>query len=156
MYVRVTGTGKRPSVARQLQRVLAEPVLPAEHEEQHGSQPKHVSMCGPGSRYRRRLRADSARGDVRDHRAGERDGDHHKQPVSELLVQRQGEDEEADVAMEDGIHQAEVAPVEPEQERLPVGDRDAACHKDPGAGRDRQVGGQHGVTQPGAAGTASR
>jgi hypothetical protein len=138
----VAGAWKRRAAAGKLDPELAEPVPPREEHEQQRSEPEHVGTGGARGRDRRRGRPDRAVGDVRDERGGHRDRGREQQPVGDALVEREAEDEEADVPVEQRIDDAEVRAVQPEQDVLPVADDDAAADEQSGADADSQLHGE--------------
>ena len=156
VHLRVAGTGQLPAVARQLETEPGEPVLPGGDHEQQGAEHEQVRVRAPRGRDRRWLRADRACGGMREDRADEREPHREEKPVGDLLVQRQGEDEESDIPVEDRIGDPKVAPVQPQEDLLPAGVHHAAADHEPGSHRERQVCRQHDAPQADRAGVVPR
>jgi len=149
---RVAGAGHRIARARQLEGELAQPVLPRDEHQDQRPEDAHVCLRGARGRHRRRLRADPAGRGVRGEGGGQRDRRGQQQPLGDPLVQRQREDEEADVLVKQGIGHAEVGPVQPQHDVLPVRAHRAAGDDESHACADRQLHDQQDAAQadPGA------
>jgi hypothetical protein len=143
----VARPGHLRATVRQLEGELAEPVLPRDQRQHDRTEPEDVSVGRPRRRDRRRLGADATRRSVRRERAGERNRGGQEQPPGDPLVQRQREDEEADVLVEEGIGHPEVGPVQPQRDELPVRAHDGASDEEPGRCGDRELRGQHDPAQ---------
>ena len=107
--------GHRLARPRQLERELAEPVLPGDEDQQQRPEHEQMSVGRRVAESGRRLGPDRAasRRAPRTSRPARRR--RQEQPLRDVLVERQREDEEAHVLVEQGIGDAEVAPVQPEQ-----------------------------------------
>jgi hypothetical protein len=134
---RVAGAEHRP-VRFEQQLVAADPVpgrldeqKKREQERKQAARRRRHQMVGP---------AELERAMKPQEHGGEQTGENHDRhrPADERPIGRQGEDEEADVEVEVGVPDPELATMEPEQVGLP-----ARCLSDRDQDRDHRGGGEH-------------